>query len=371
MENNNEGNSTKYIRRIIFAVLYMPTYLWSVTVKIIHSDSDTMRDMRAAFSHIRPQRAFTLFVLAILAVYLLSGIYMIKSGEVAVVTRFGKVVNPRVTAGLHYRLPWPLERELVVNTSEIRRESVGLQTGEPEHPEHAGKAGTLQVLSGDTNILDYEVVVQYQIIDPVLYLFTLEYEPYQIVRDTIRAAVTSVSTRTSVDGILTTDRQQVLLALGQEAQRLLDEYKSGVRIVNVNFQKAYPPEEVADSFRDVASAREDKGKAMNEAEGYRNSVVPEARGQAQKLLTEATSTAKAEINNARGLGAGFDTMLAQYQQNSRIYGEGITRNRLFLERMEQVIPRVKMYVVEPGDQVNLKLLDGGENASVFPSINNP
>ena len=329
--------------------------------------SSPLHDIRAAFSHMEPRRLYMLAVAFVAVSYLLSGVYIVTSGKAAVVTRFGRVVNPRVSEGLHYRLPWPIEKENVVNVAEVRRESVGLSSAEPEHPQHIEAPGKLQVLSGDTNILDYEVIVQYQITDPAAYLFAFNAAPYQVVRDAVRAAVTTVSTNTAVDDILTTERQNVLNRLQAETQRLLDSYGSGLKVVNVNFQKAYPPDEVADAFRDVSSAREDKDKAVNEAEGYKNSVIPEARGQAEKLTTEATSTAEALVNEATGSAAGFNEIIAQYRTNSAIYGEKVTRFRLYLEQMEKIFPRVKTYVVRPGEKVNLKLLDGGSLQTFIPN----
>lgn len=371
-DNNEKDNRFKQFRQRILALL---AHGLNTGMRLISRLRRTLpgeegvsvsSDIRAAFQHINPRRVYRIAALIIVGAYVLSGLYMVRPGEAAVVTRFGQVVNPKVSEGLRYRLPWPFEKETVVNVSEVRRESVGLASAEPEHPKHLEKPGKLQVLSGDTNILDYEVIVQYQVLDPVQYLFAFDYAPYQLVRDAVRAAVTSVSTDTAVDDILTSGRQSVLDRLQKETQTILDTYQTGLRIVSVNFQKAYPPDEVADAFRDVSSAREDKDKSINEAEGYKNSVIPEARGQAEKLVTEATSTAQALVNEARGSAAGFNEILAEYRTNSGIYGEKVTRFRLYLERMEQIFPRIKTYVVKPGEKVNLKLLENGSSVDVFP-----
>lgn len=364
MDSESKNRIVQYVRDVAswtFLMLKRATRIATFRLQTVLSGdgSSPVHDIRAAFSHMEPRRLYALAAALIAVAYLLSGVYIVTSGKAAVVTRFGRVVNPRVTEGLHYRLPWPIEKETIVNVAEVRRESVGLSSAEPEHPQHLEAPGKLQVLSGDTNILDYEVIVQYQITDPAAYLFAFNAAPYQVVRDAVRAAVTAVSTNTAVDDILTTERQNVLNRLQEETQRLLDSYGSGLKVVGVNFQKAYPPEEVADAFRDVSSAREDKDKAINEAEGYQNSIIPEARGQAEKLTTEATSTAQALVNEARGSAVGFDEIIAQYRTNSAIYGEKVTRFRLYLEQMEKIFPRVKTYVVRPGEKVNLKLLDGG------------
>lgn len=323
-------------------------------------------DVRAAFGHLNPRRIILILVGLVVAAYLLSGLYTVRPGEVAVVRRFGRVVAPRVTEGLHFRLPWPIEQETIINVSEVRRESIGLTDPEAEdHPLHLEGPGKLQVLSGDTNIVDYEVIVQYQISDPVAYLFNVNYPPYQLIRDAVRAAVTQVSGSTGVDAILTTERQTFQNTIRLEVQKLLDESNSGLAVVGVNVQKAYPPDEVADAFRDVSSAREDKDKAINEAEGYANSIIPEARGEANRTLAEGAGYAKVQVDQATGAAESFKSILAEYRTNSKIYGEDVTRFRLYIETMEKILPRVQTYIVQRGEQVNLRLLNGGQ-VTTFP-----
>ena len=366
--NNIKQLLAQVTKRVLVVIGLFIRLVQALVAKIRSADgSSSMTDIRLAFKHVNARYISGNIVKVIIAIYFLSGVYIVKPGEAAVVTRFGKVVSPKVSEGLHYRLPWPVDRETIVNVSEVRRESVGLSSPEPEHPKHMEQPGKLQVLSGDTNIIDYEVIVQYQVRDPADYLFNIDYAAYQTVRDAVRAAVTKISAETAVDNILTSERQSVLNRLQKETQTLLDSYKSGLAVVSVNFQKAYPPDEVADAFRDVSSAREDKSKTMNEAEGYKNSVIPEARGQAQKLITEASSSAQAQINEASGSAVAFAGILAEYRTNSSIYGEQVTRFRLYLERMEKIFPRIVTYIVKPGERVNLKLLEGNETkVNVFP-----
>jgi membrane protease subunit HflK len=172
--------------------------------------------------------------------------------------------------------------------------------------------------------------------------------------------VTNLVAGLPVDDILTTERQRLQDAIRVDAQRRLDAYNSGLSIVSINLQKAYPPDEVADAFRDVASAGEDKAKATNEAQGHANSIVPEARGQAQKILAEANAYAAQVVNASQGAAQAFESVLAEYQTNSKIYGKPITLYRYYLETMEQILPRVRVYVVNnaDGEQVNLRLIDG-------------
>ena len=225
---------------------------WRLAREELQDDGySPLEDVRAAFAHLNPRRILLALAGLALIAYLLSGIYTVQPGEAAVVRRFGRVVAPLVAEGLHYRLPWPIEQEDVVNIAEVRRESVGLTEAEPEHPLHLEDPGKLQVLSGDTNIVDYEVIVQYQVRDPAAYLFNLNYPSYQVVRDAVRAAVTRVSGSTGVDEILTSERQSLQNALRQTVQTLLDQYNSGLTVISISLQKAYPPDEVADTFRDV------------------------------------------------------------------------------------------------------------------------
>ncbi len=324
-----------------------------------------LEDVRAAFAHLNPRHLLWAVIGLLLITYLLSGIYTVQPGEAAVVRRFGRVIEPMVTEGLHYRLPWPIEQENVVNIAEVRRESVGLMEAEVEHPLHLEDPGKLQVLSGDTNIVDYEVIVQYQVRDPTAYLFNLNYPSYQVVRDAVRTAVTTVSGSTGVDEILTSERQSLQNALRQAVQTSLDQYNSGLSVISISLQKAYPPDEVAETFRDVSSAREDKDRIVNEAEAYRNSIIPEARGQAERMRAEGAGYALTQVDQATGSAQSFDMILKEYETNSEIYGEAVTRFRLYLETMERVLPRVKTYVVQRGERVNLRLLNGGQ-LNTFP-----
>ena len=304
-------------------------------------------------------------VILAVATYLLSGFYTVQPGEIAVVRRFGKVVATLRQEGLRYRLPWPIETETIVNASVIRRESIGLagrgsdQSGVPRPK--------LQVLSGDVNLVAYEIIVQYRIREPAAYLFNINDTQGQLVRDTVQAVIVKLSGSAGVDAILTTERHALQQDMHREVQTLLDRYQSGLIVVSINLQKAYPPDDVADAFRDVASAREDKDRAISEAEAYSNSIIPKARGEAERILAEATSYATEQVDRATGAAESFTVILNQYESDRVRYGEEVTRFRLYWERMEQVLPRVQTYIINRGEQVNLRLLDDA-NITSFPPI---
>lgn len=329
--------------------------------------ADTFGDMRAAIGNL-PKRgiAFGIGALLILA-YLASGVYVVAPGEAAVVRRFGAVLTPQ-GEGLHYRLPWPIDRVDLVNVGEVRRERVGLTQAEPEHPDHPEKPEKLQAITGDTNVIDVELIVQYQVRDPIAYLFNSRYAPYRLVRDTVRYAVTQLTVTRGVDAILTSDRQAYQDGIRAEAQKQLDAYNSGLQIVGLSLQKAYPPDEVANAFRDVSSAREDKTRSVNEAQGYANSIIPEARGQAQNVLSQAQAYQSDAVSRAQGGAQAFNAVLQEYQRSTQIYGAELTRYRLYLETLDQILPRVQTYVVDikNGSTLNLRLFgsaNGGNGAS--------
>ena len=344
-------------------------WLWQGIKRATTSDDSFVADMRAATGGLPRRRiAGALLVLLALA-YLLSGVYVVAPGEVAVVRRFGAVIAPREGEGLHYRLPSPIDRVDIVNVSQVRTESAGLLTPEPEHPDHPEKPSKLQAISGDTNVVDIEVIIQYQVRDPVAYLFTTRYSSYVLVRDIARYAVTNLVSTRQVDTLLTTERQSLQEAIRVEAQKRFDDYKVGLQIVGVSLQKVYPPDEVAGAFRDVASAREDKTRTVNEAQGYANSLIPEARGQAQKILSEAQAYQSDAVNRARGGAQAFESVLVEYQASKRIYGPELTRYRLYLETMDKILPRVQTFIVDVanGNRFNLRLLGNATATQPSPS----
>lgn len=326
-------------------------------IRILIGDGESpLDDLKSAFGHLRPQRILWGLIGLALLTYLLTGIYMVDPGEAGVVRRFGAAIVPRAEPGLHYRFPWPVDQVDIININDVRRESVGILEPEEGH-EHPEPPSKLQVLSGDTNVIDIELIVQYQVRDPAAFLINVQYAPYLLIRDVARQAVTNLLSRQPVDAILTTERQSLQQGIQTEMQRRLDAYGSGLVVVGINLQKAFPPDEVADAFTDVNSAREDKARAVNEANGYANSIIPEARGQAQQIMADAQAYRSDALAQANGAAQAFAAVLAEYETNSQIYGEDVTRYRLYLETLETILPRVQVYVVdgENGGAVNLRL----------------
>jgi modulator of FtsH protease HflK len=319
------------------------------------------------------RRLLSILALLFVATYIVSGVYVVNPGEAAVVRRFGIVVQQRVEEGLHYRVPWPVDQVDIVNIATVRRESVGLTETAGDGHIHDEPMDKFRALTGDTNIIDVEVVIQYQVRDPANYLFNIDYPPHRLIREAVRGSVTNLIAGLPVDEILTTERQRLQDAIRVDAQRRLDSYNSGLAIVNVNLQKAYPPDEVAEAFRDVASASEDKAKAINEAQGHANSILPEARGDAQKLLADGNSYAAQVVNSAKGAAQAFDSVLVEYTESSQIYGREITLYRYYLESIEKILAKARVYVVNSanGEDVNLRLIDEAQTPALQTTGTNP
>ncbi|MFH1185529.1 MAG: FtsH protease activity modulator HflK [Chloroflexota bacterium] len=327
------------------------------------ANSAWLGDLRGSLTGLPVRRLLSILALLPVVIYSLSGVYVVNPGEAAVVRRFGILVQRRVEEGLHYRLPWPFDRLDIVNVATVRRESLGLTEPAGEGHVHDEPMDKFRALTGDTNIVDVEVIIQYQVRDPADYLFNVDYPPHRVIREAVRGSVTNLIAGLPVDEILTTERQRLQDAIRLDAQRRLDDYQSGLAIVNVNLQKAYPPDEVAEAFRDVASAGEDKAKVINEAQGHANSILPEARGEAQGILAEANAYAAQVVNTAEGAARAFDSVLAEYRESSQIYGREITLYRYYLESMEKILATVRVYVVNStsGGGVNLRLIDGARS----------
>lgn len=342
-------------------------------------------DIKAAFRHIPLRKKWSGYMVGgfFLMVYLLSGVYTVAPGEEAVARLFGKEVQEQITEGLHYYPPWPFGIIEKVNVMEIRRVDIGVSMkegptlfpkkrsspppapagGEGGHGMHGAQSETVeppgptpvssknQFLTGDENILEIKMNIQYRIKDAAAYLFNTNlpdsYVPY-----VIRAAVTEIFGKMQVDDLLTVAKSQIQKLIAQKAQSMLDEYRTGLSVLNVNFQEVNPPQEVAQAFRDVASAKEEREEKINKAQGYSNAVVPEARGKAQKAVSDGEGYREEVANLARGDAERFLAMFREYQKAKKI-----TEYRLYLETMEKVLSKANKFVVDSKkERVNLKFV---------------
>ena len=278
-------------------------------------------------------------VAVLLALWLASGLYIVGPGEQGVVRQFGKVVK-KTSAGLNYRLPWPIQQVNVVNVERIRRLEVGFRSD----PRQLGRVRQVPqeslMLTGDENIVDAQLIVQYRIKDPIQYLFRIR-DPEGTLRAATEVALRSKVGNTTIDDVLTVGRFKAQEGTREFLQQLMDTYESGLLITEVKLQTVDAPEQVKDAFHEVVRAREDREKLINQARGYREDVIPKARGQAQEILRAAEAYKEERILRAQGDGARFQAILTEYQKAPRV-----TRERLYLETLEKVLPTVEKIVLD-------------------------
>ncbi|HIE29091.1 TPA: FtsH protease activity modulator HflK [Candidatus Poribacteria bacterium] len=325
-----------------------------------------IEDIKVAFGHIKLKPALIILPFIGLLLYLLSGIYVVNPGEEAVIRRFGKWTGEQITEGIHYRLPWPVDTVEVVNVEEIKRHTIGVPF--ELHPLSLCPPDVAETLTGDENIVDVKLMLHYRVKDPAQYLFTIRSEDihrstHRMVKDVSRAAITDLISGMSMDNSLTTAKGVFSERIKERAQKLLDEYQSGLQIVTINLEDASPnpPEDVVAAFTDVQNAAEEREEKIHQAEAYYNTVIPDAEGQASRLIAAARGYKAKVINEAKGDAEKFEAMLKEYEKDVNIYSKEVTDYRLHTETMEKVLARVKKYIVDSdkkdGELVNLRFFN--------------
>jgi membrane protease subunit HflK len=301
----------------------------------------------------RPDR-FRRVMGGLFVLWLLTSIYIVRIDQQAVVTRFGAVVDPRVMPGIHLALPWPIDRVTTLKVQQLQRLVVGGELADSV----TGRAQPLQsqFLTGDQNIISMRVVVQYSVGVPADYLFRTQ----DVAKNVGAAVETALAERVAgrnVDAVLTTEKQSVQEEVRAEAQKILNDYRAGVLLSTVNMESAVPPPEAADAFRDVASARADSSRIVSEAQGYANDEIPKARGEAQQMLEQAQAYKETKINTAQGDATRFTEVATEYAKATEVNGR-----RLYLETMEQVLPKIKKLIVDKNGNLDLTIIRKGDPA---------
>jgi membrane protease subunit HflK len=288
----------------------------------------------------------------LLVLWLASGVYLVPTDRQAVVTRFNAVVEPRVLPGVHYALPWPVDRVMSLKVNQLQRLVIG---GEPaDLVLGTGGALTSQFLTGDENIIQMRVVVQYSVSVPADYLFRAVDVP-QTVGAVVEAEMARRIALGEVDAILTTAKLAIQDAVLAHAQQRLDDYRAGVRLSTVNIESVTAPPEAAGAFRDVASARADTARIVSEAQSYANGLLPRARGEARQLIESAQAYRSTRINEATGDAERFSAVAAEYAKAPEVTG-----SRLYIETIEQILPRIRKLIVDPKGNLDLSIIRKGE-----------
>jgi membrane protease subunit HflK len=306
--------------------------------ELLRKSQERFKDMFSGDGGNKKMALVSILVLALL--WMGSGIYQVQPGEVGVVMRFGKFAG-FTEPGLRYHFPTPIESVDVVNVGFIRTEEFSQAAASGLQPADENASGR-PMLTGDENIINVNFTVQWKISDAKKYLFNVS-NPELTVRNVSESAIREVIGKNTFTSAFTGGKSQIEEDAKKLIQSTLDLYNAGIAIDRVNLRGANPPEQVIDAMRDVQAARADQERSRNEAEAYRNDIIPKARGQAERMLQEAEAYKQQVIAGAQGDSARFVSVYNEY----RLAPE-VTRKRIYLETMERVMTGMNKVVLGEG-----------------------
>jgi len=290
--------------------------------------------------------------------FLSTTFYSVSAESVGVVQRFGRY-SRTTQPGLHLKLPMGIEEVTRVPVTRILTQEFGYRTemaGIRSRRSSQTFTNESLMLTGDLNVVDVDWIVQYRVQDPKAYLFNVR-NVEETIRDVSESAMRLVVGDSSVDGVLTIERELISDTAARKMQEILDGYGAGIKIVTVKLQDVTPPDEVKPAFNSVNEAKQEKEQLINEAMKDYNTVVPKARGDAEKMIKEAEGYAIDRVNRAKGDAARFLAMYKEYA-----LARDVTRRRLYLETMARILPAVKnKYIIDEEERGVLRLLPLGKN----------
>jgi modulator of FtsH protease HflK len=282
-----------------------------------------------------PARGFSIgtIALVLVAIWAFTGLYTVDAAERGIVLRFGKHVGTTMP-GLRWHLPWPIETKQLINIQTI--ESI---------------SETTRMLTSDENLVDINLEVQFRRANPLDYAFNVV-KPDETLKEVSESAIREVVGRSKLDSVLESGRQDIVARTKELIQRTLDAYETGIEVTTVNLQDVRVPNEVAPAQQDAIKAREDRDRLSLAAQAYSNDLIPRARGQAVRRVQDAQAYRSQKVADAEGEAQRFLKLLEEYEQ-----APGVTRERLYLETIEQVLAASKKVVID---------VDGGGNLVYLP-----
>ena len=286
-------------------------------------------------------------ILVVICFYLASGFYVVGPGEKGVVLLFGKE-HSITDSGLRYRLPKPFMNQIVVDVSKVRRAEIGFRS---DGPRTRSVPAESLMLTGDENIVDVQLFVQYMVQDPVKFLFGAE-APENTLRASAEVALRGVVGENTIDYTMTKGRMEIQKRVEIYLQKLLDDYNTGLLVTQARLLVVDPPSQVQEAFHDVVRAWEDRERLIKEADGYSEDIIPKARGLAQQEIRQAEAFQAERVIRARGDAQRFSFVLSAY-----LKAPEVTRERLYLEAIEKFFPPTT------------KLVTQGNNSNVLPLLN--
>jgi membrane protease subunit HflK len=291
-----------------------------------------------------------LVLAAVLVIWVATGFYRVQPDEQGVVLRFG-AFNRTALPGLNYHLPWPVESVITPAVTRINRVEIGYRSGAADTRIEQGRDSSGRdvqeeslMLTGDENIIDIDFAVFWRIRDVSAYLFNTR-NPDYTVKQVAESVMREVIGRTPIQPALTEGRAAIETAALKGVQAILDQYKTGVEITQIQLQKVDPPAAVIDSFRDVQRANTDADRMRNDAETFHNNIVPVARGDAAKIVADADASRQAAIAEATGAAQRFLSVLKAYDA-----AKDVTLTRIYIETMQDILTRTPSTIVDQGLQ---------------------
>ncbi len=290
-------------------------------------------------------------ILGIILVY--TAVFTISPGHRGVVLRFGKYFGV-VGEGLHFKIPFGVDKVYKVHMEQVDTETFGFRTVRPgirtQYEKSAVRERESLMLTGDLNVIDVEWIVQFRREDPRKYLFNVR-DPAKALRDISESVNRRIVGNWSFDYVLQ-NREEVNKMAQEELQKILDEYETGIRVVNVRLQNVVPPDPVKGAFNEVNEAQQEKERLINQAQETYNQQIPRAKGEAERTINGARGFALERVNRAKGDVARFSAVLKEYR-NAR----EVTKRRLYLEAFQTILPNAKqIYIIDSEQQGVLPLL---------------
>jgi membrane protease subunit HflK len=284
-----------------------------------------------------------LILIILLFVWLASGLYRVLPDEQGVVLRFGKFVKT-TQPGLNYHIPFPVESVQTPKVTKVNRIDIGFRSERDSGFSSGGGVADVPqeslMLTGDENIVNIDFSVFWVIKDASKFLFQIQ-DPEGTVKAAAETAMREVIAKSEIQPVLTEGRAQIEIETQEIIQSILDEYNSGIQITQVQTQKADPPDQVIDAFRDVQAARADMERSKNEAEAYANDVIPRARGEAAKIMQAAEAYKQKVVAQAEGEASRFVSIYDEYAK-----AKEVTQERMYLETMEKVLADIDKVIIE-------------------------
>lgn len=289
-------------------------------------------------------------IVAVVVLYVLTGcFYTVEADSQGVVTRFGRWVRT-TDPGLHFRWPWPIEQVQLVQVQKFQSAEFGFRTIRPGRDTEYAQASREDrdislMLTGDLNLAVVEWIVQYRIRDPKAYLFNVKAtERVDTIRDVSESAMRQVVGDSSIDEVITTGRERIASDAREIIQEILDAFDAGIEVIVCKLQAATPPDEVKDAFDAVNRAMQNQERIVNEARGERNKKIPAARGERDGMILEAEGYRSRVVQEASGEISAFVARLREYEKAPEV-----TRERLYIEAMQDVLAKVKKVTIVDDD----------------------